>query len=90
VLLHSDTHGKPIASITAAFLPSVTYLLTFPRIYEMGLCVCMCVDGERDITFAIAGLCVQLRSLKTSEVLEVENAAFKLECIFPLRNSRNS
>jgi Flp pilus assembly protein TadG len=31
VLLPSDTHRKPITSITAVLLPSVTYLLTLPR-----------------------------------------------------------
>jgi hypothetical protein len=31
VLLPSDTHRKPIASITAVLLPLVTYLLTLPR-----------------------------------------------------------
>jgi hypothetical protein len=29
----SDTHKKPITSITAVLLPSVTYLLTLPRTY---------------------------------------------------------
>jgi hypothetical protein len=32
VLLPSDTHRKPITSITAVLLPFVTYLLTLPRI----------------------------------------------------------
>jgi hypothetical protein len=32
VLLSSDTHRKPTASITAVSLPFVTYLLTLPRI----------------------------------------------------------
>jgi hypothetical protein len=32
VLLPSDTHGKPITSITAFLLPLVTYLLTLPRV----------------------------------------------------------
>jgi hypothetical protein len=32
VLLPSDTHRKPITSITAVLLPSVTYLLTLPSI----------------------------------------------------------
>jgi hypothetical protein len=31
VLLPSDTHRKPITSITAFLLPVVTYLLTLPR-----------------------------------------------------------
>jgi hypothetical protein len=30
VLLPSDTHIKPITSITAVLLPFVTYLLTLP------------------------------------------------------------
>jgi hypothetical protein len=33
VLLGSDTHRKPITSITAVLLPSVTYLLTLPRVH---------------------------------------------------------
>jgi hypothetical protein len=32
VLLPSDTHRKPITSITAVLLPIVTYLLTLPHI----------------------------------------------------------
>jgi hypothetical protein len=32
VLLPSDTHRKPMTSITAVLLPAVTYLLTLPRI----------------------------------------------------------
>jgi hypothetical protein len=35
VLLPSDTHRKPIPSITAVLLPFVTYLLTLPRISEI-------------------------------------------------------
>jgi hypothetical protein len=31
VLLPSDTHGKPITSITAVLLPLVNYLLTLPH-----------------------------------------------------------
>jgi hypothetical protein len=34
-LTWSDTHRKPIMSITAVLLPFVTYLLTFP-------CICTC------------------------------------------------
>jgi hypothetical protein len=34
VLLPSDTHRKPITSITAVLLPFVTYLLALPRIYS--------------------------------------------------------
>jgi hypothetical protein len=33
VLLPSDTHRKPITSITAVLLPFVTHLLTLPRIW---------------------------------------------------------
>jgi hypothetical protein len=33
VLLPSDTHIKPITSITAVLLPFVTYLLTLPHIF---------------------------------------------------------
>jgi hypothetical protein len=33
VLRSSDTHRKPITSITAALLLFVSYLLTLPRIY---------------------------------------------------------
>jgi hypothetical protein len=33
VLLPSDTHRKPIASITAVLLPFVTCLLTLPCLY---------------------------------------------------------
>jgi hypothetical protein len=32
VLVPNDSHSKPITSITAVFLPFVTYLLTLPRI----------------------------------------------------------
>jgi hypothetical protein len=34
VLLPSDTHRKPITSITAAFLPFMPYLLFIPRMYN--------------------------------------------------------
>jgi hypothetical protein len=34
VLLHSGTNRKPITSITVAMLPSVTYILTLPRMYQ--------------------------------------------------------
>jgi hypothetical protein len=34
VLLPSDTHRKPITTITAVLLPFVTYLLTLPRIWK--------------------------------------------------------
>jgi hypothetical protein len=34
MLLSSDTHRKPITSITAVLLQFVTYLLTLPRIFE--------------------------------------------------------
>jgi hypothetical protein len=35
VLLPSDTHRKPITSITAVLLPFVTYLLTLPLMYTI-------------------------------------------------------
>jgi hypothetical protein len=41
VLLHSDTHSKPITSIAAALLPFVTYLLTVPRTLHV------CVEAPR-------------------------------------------
>jgi hypothetical protein len=52
VLLPSDTHTKPITSITAVLLPFVTYLLTLSRIrldgvksQEMYLHATSWVDG---------------------------------------------
>jgi hypothetical protein len=39
VLLPSDILRKPISSITVVLLPSVTYLLTLPRMYGMILIV---------------------------------------------------
>jgi hypothetical protein len=49
VLLPSDTHRKPITSITAVLLPLVTYLLTLPRTTDYCTCWDPSDSPERNV-----------------------------------------
>jgi hypothetical protein len=68
VLLPSDTHIKFISSSTAVLLPFVTYQLTSPRTYGLGL------RNREDMISAVNGICYPGSNQLVRQVAELRSA----------------